>query len=165
MQGLKWNDINFDKKELKVERTRDQYGDRSPKTKRSFRTILVDDVVLDQLKTYKTWCKKTLFAYGEKLKDDGDDYIFISHQSGTPIGDNTLSACFDRIEKKTKTKRITPHGLRHTHATILIGQKTPLKTIADRLGNTPAMILDVYGHSFKELEIASVEAFNFAMNL
>jgi len=165
MQGLKWNNIDFDKKELKVERTRDQYGERPPKTKRSYRTILVDDVILNQLNIYKTWCKKTLFAYGEKLKDNGDDFIFISHQSGTPIGDNTLSACFDRIEKKTKIKRITPHGLRHTHATILIGQKTPLKTIADRLGNTPAMILDVYGHSFKELEIESVEAFNFAMNL
>ncbi|KAA0965129.1 tyrosine-type recombinase/integrase [Sporosarcina sp. ANT_H38] len=88
-----------------------------------------------------------------------------SFGGGTFIGDNTLSACFDRIEKKTKTKRITPHGLRHTHATILIGQKKSLKTIDDRLGNTPAMILDVYGHSFRELEIESVEAFSYAMNL
>lgn len=164
LQGLKWVNINFETKELTVERTRDKYGERTPKTKKSYRTIIIDDIVLEQLKIYKTWCKKILLTYGKKLKVSGDDYIFISHQSGTPIGDNTLNACFARIAKETGTTRITPHGLRHTHATILIGQKTPLKTIADRLGNTPEMVLKVYGHSFKELEIESVIAFSHAMN-
>lgn len=164
LQGLKWNNINFSKKELTVERTRDKYGDRSPKTKKSFRTILIDDIVLEQLKIYKTWCKKILLTFGKKLKDNGDDFIFISHQSGTPIGDNTLNASFTRIVKDTGVKKITPHGLRHTHATILIAEKTPLKTISDRLGNTPEMVLKVYGHSFKELEKESVEAFSSAMS-
>ncbi|WP_280528658.1 tyrosine-type recombinase/integrase [Bacillus sp. J14TS2] len=44
---------------------------------------------------------------------------------------------------------ITPHGLRHTHATILISKKVPVNEIADRLGNTPQMIHDVYGHTLK----------------
>lgn len=33
-----------------------------------------------------------------------------------------------------KIKKITPHGLRHTHATILINLGIPPKTVADRLG-------------------------------
>lgn len=67
--------------------------------------------------------QKILLTFGKKLKDDGDDFIFISHQSGTPIGDNTLNASFTRIVKDTGVKKITPHGLRHTHATILIAEK------------------------------------------
>ncbi|WP_375337620.1 hypothetical protein [Domibacillus sp. PGB-M46] len=62
-------------------------------------------------------------------------------------------------------KRITPYGLRHTQATLLISQRIPVKTIADRLGNTPHMILNIYGHSFKELEKESVHAFRNLMNM
>ena len=40
----------------------------------------------------------------------------------------------------------------------------PIKTIADRLGNTPEMVLRVYGHSLKELEMESVKVFSEALN-
>ena len=55
------------------------------------------------------------------------------------------------------------NGLRHTHATILIGRRIPVKVIAKRLGNTPQMILNIYGHSFKDLEEEAVEAFGEAL--
>lgn len=40
-----------------------------------------------------------------------------------------------------------------------------MKVISDRLGNTPEMVLNTYGHSFKELEEESVEAFADALAL
>lgn len=161
--GLKWENVNFEKKTLTVERTRDNKGVRTPKTKNSYRTILIDDTLINQLKIYDTWCKETMLSFGRHLKDT--DFIFISYQTGTPVTDNTIKYSIDRIIKRTGTKRITPHGLRHTHATILIGQRIPVKVIADRLGNSPQMILDIYGHSFKDLEEESVQAFEHALNL
>lgn len=161
--GLKWNNINFEGKTLTVERTRDNKGTRTPKTKNSYRTILIDNTLVKQLKVYKKWCKETMLSFGKHLKED--DFVFISYQSGKPITDNTIKYAIDRIIKKTGYKRITPHGLRHTHATILIGQRIPVKVIADRLGNTPQMIMDIYGHSFSELEEESVIAFEQALNL
>lgn len=163
MKGLTWNDIDFEAKTLVVGYTRDRYGIRAPKTRQSYRTILIDEVLIKQLETYKTWCKQLKFKFGQHLRDS--DSIFLSYQNGEVIGDNTLNACFRRVIKKNGLKNITPHGLRHTHATILISQKIPLKTIADRLGNTPEMILSVYGHSFRELEEESVEAFGSALKL
>ncbi|MBJ3790466.1 site-specific integrase, partial [Bacillus sp. OA1] len=159
--GLQWNNINFEAKTLTVERTRDNKGTRTPKTKNSFRTILIDDTLINQLKVYRTWCKKTKLSFGLHLHDD--DFIFISYQSGTPITDNPLMYSFQRILKHTTLKKITPHGLRHTHATLLISQRIPVKVIADRLGNTPQMIFDIYGHSFKELEEESVAAFSTSL--
>lgn len=161
--GLKWKNINFEGKTLTVERTRDNIGTRTPKTKNSYRTILIDNTLVKQLKVYKKWCKETMLSFGKHLKED--DFVFISYQSGKPITDNTIKYAIDRIIKKTGYKRITPHGLRHTHATILIGQRIPVKVIADRLGNTPQMIMDIYGHSFSELEEESVIAFEQALNL
>ena len=82
-----------------------------------------------------------------------------------PCIDCVLQHCFKWICEKTGLKHITPHGLRHTHATLLISQRIPVKTIADRLGNTAQMILDVYDHSFKELEEESVQAFGNLMKM
>lgn len=161
--GLKWNNIDFDNKTLTVERTRDNKGARDPKTDNSYRTILIDDELITQLKKYKKWCRELLISFGRHLTED--DYVFLSYQTGKPITDNTPKYSVDRIVKKTGSKRITPHGLRHSHATILIGQRIPVKVIADRLGNTPQMILDVYGHTFKDLEEESVSAFEKALNI
>ncbi|MEH7108231.1 tyrosine-type recombinase/integrase [Bacillus sp. JJ1764] len=161
--GLKWENIDIKNKTLTVERTRDNNGVRSPKTKNSYRTILIDETLITHLESYKKWCKATMLSFGSHLKDG--DFVFISYQTGKPISENLIEYTMNLITKKTGCKRITAHGLRHTHATILIGQRIPVKVIANRLGNTPQMILDIYGHSFKDLEEESVQAFEQALSL
>lgn len=39
------------------------------------------------------------------------------------------------------------HDLRHLHATALLGAGVPVHTVADRLGHSARMTLDVYGHA------------------
>lgn len=160
--GLQWKSVDFKEKTVTVNQTRDQKGVRPPKTKNSYRTIRIDDSLIHQLKLYRTWCKQTMLSFGKHFSDN--DFIFISYQSGTPTAENTLKYSFDRIFKKTGLKRITPHGLRHTHASILISQKLAVNVIAERLGNTPQMIWDTYGHIFKEMEEESVIAFSQALH-
>lgn len=162
--GLKWNNINFKDKTITVERTRDGYGARTPKTKNSYRTVKVDGILIKQLEQYLTWCKELKFSYGLKV-DSEKDYVFISHKDGSPVGTDTLYYAFNCLYEKMeqegiKIKRITPHGLRHTHATVLINNGIPPKTIADRLGNTVEMIYTVYTHSFEELEEKAVSVFS-----
>ncbi|WP_217587023.1 site-specific integrase [Lentibacillus saliphilus] len=161
--GLKWENIDLNEKTVTVDCTRDRYGDRNPKTKNSYRTIPIDDILVDQLKVYQKWCVETKFSYGMKLNKK-KDYVLISHQGGSPIGSTTAHYLFERLYTQMKKheieiKRITPHGLRHTHATMLINAGVPPKTIAERLGNTVEMIYNVYSHSFKELEDKAVDAF------
>lgn len=160
--GLQWNNIDFEKKTITIERTRDYHGTRKPKTKNSKRIIFVDDSLLNQLKMYRIWCKKTMLSYGKRWSET--DYILTSERSGIPVSEKSVSNPIKRIFKETGMKSITPHGLRHTHATIMLSKGIPLQTIADRLEKTPLMILRVYGHSLKELEIESVKTFNDAIN-
>ncbi|MEK5100352.1 tyrosine-type recombinase/integrase [Bacillus sp. FSL W8-0848] len=159
--GLKWGNIDFGEKTLTVERTRDENGVRSPKTKNSYRTIPVDDIIIEKLKTYRAWCKQAMLKVGKHLSDD--DFVFISTKTAEPASYRTLSDKIKPICAKAGCKPITVHGLRHTHATVLISQRIPVKVIADRLGNTPQMILKIYGHSFKDLEQETVEAFSHAL--
>lgn len=155
--GLRWNDINFREKTLTVERTRDDKGVRPPKTENSYRTIPVDDIVIAQLKTYKSWCKEKKFKYGKHLKDD--DFVFVSYQNGMCISNSTINYGLKQAIKISGLKSITVHGLRHTHATILLNNGVISKVIAERLGNTPEMIDKVYGHILKDTEDKAVQVF------
>lgn len=65
--GLQWENIDFKNSTITVERTRDDVGARSPKTKNSYRTILVDRIVMEQLKKYQLWRKQILLKNGEKI--------------------------------------------------------------------------------------------------
>ncbi|WP_306821868.1 site-specific integrase [Bacillus pumilus] len=161
--GLKWSDIDFNKNTITISRTRDSKGVRSPKTKNSYRTIRVGGELMKQLKLYRKWCKELKLSFGSHLEDN--DYVFINKCNATPVSDNFLNYALYKIFDENNIKRITVHGLRHTHATILIGKKIPARAIADRLGDTPEMIHQVYSHSFEELEIETVDAFEDAINL
>jgi integrase len=145
--GLRWNDIDFENQKLTVDRTRDRKGKRPPKTINSYRTIDIDKSVIDQLSKYRTWCKETKLSFGKHLKNN--DFIFISYQTGEPLSDNTINKAIDRVVEKGNIKRITPHGLRHTHATILLNDREmrlSTKDVADRLGDTVREIEETYHH-------------------
>lgn len=161
--GLKWSDVDFEGLTISINRTRDANGIRSPKTKNSYRTIKVIGELITQLKVYRKWCKELMISFGKHLSED--DFIFINKSTTKPISHTVIRYAIDRVTKKENLKRITVHGLRHTHATILISKRIPVKVISDRLGNTPEMVLNTYGHSFKELEEESVEAFADALAL
>lgn len=170
--GLQWQNIDFANNTITIERTRDNKGARSPKTKNSYRTILVDDLVMAQLKKYQVWCKQTMLAFGVRYTENS--YVFISYQTGEPISDTGLLYMFRRVqeaaglvitnEEGEQVAKSTLHGLRHTHATILLNSGQNVKVIAERLGNTPAMIYEIYGHVLKELEQESVNVFSNMLN-
>lgn len=159
--GLRWKNIDFENNTIKIERTRDHLGVRSPKTKKSYRTISVDEMVLKQLETYKKWCKKTLFSYGEKITDE--TYVFITDHGAIPIA--SIARSVNRILTRTSLPKITVHGLRHTHCTILLNRGRNVKVIAERLGNSPEMVYNVYGHVLKELEQESVTLFSQSLEV
>ena len=127
-----------------------------------------------QLKKYQTWCKQIMLAFGVRFSESS--YVFISYQTAEPITDSGLLYMLRRVleaaglvtivEEDGKEKVIhkcTLHGLRHTHATILLNNGQNVKVIAERLGNTPMMIYEIYGHVLKELEQESVAMFSSSL--
>lgn len=166
--GLQWKNIDFDNNTITIERTRDSKGARPPKTKNSYRTILVDEMVMKQLKSYQKWCKQIMLAFGVRYTENS--FVFISYQTAEPLSDSAILYMFRRVqvaaglvyidEQGEEIPKSTLHGLRHTHATILLNSGQNVKVIAERLGNTPAMIYEIYGHVLKELEQESVDVFS-----
>lgn len=144
--GLEWSDVDFKNKTISVSKTlvtiNGKLSTQSPKTKRSARTISLDDSTVQILKDWKLEQKKLFFKYGVKSKD-----IVIT---------NTKGGCFDfahfRDELryflgKHKLKQFSVHSLRHTHASLLFEAGIEPKTISDRLGHSNIQTtLDMYTH-------------------
>lgn len=160
--GLKWSDINFETNAIYIYRTRDNKGVRTPKTKNSIRTIAMDPEVMNELKKYQLWTKQKMLEFG--FKWSLDSFVFISQQTGEPITDGALLYSMRKAQDKAELRRITIHGLRHTHATLLmLDPSINVKTIAERLGNTVDMIHSIYGHVLEEMEKQSVLSFSKIM--
>lgn len=159
--GLQWNNIDFDNRTIEIIKHRGSHGIGSTKTKNSERTIKVDEIVISQLKTYQKALKQLLLKHGQKLTPS--TFIFLSLSSGEPLSPTGVNANFNRMVAMAKLPKTTVHGLRHSHATILLNNGIPVKAIAERLGNTPEMIHTVYGHVLKELEDKTVNVFSTSL--
>ncbi|MGK0575558.1 tyrosine-type recombinase/integrase [Macrococcus capreoli] len=154
--ALTWNDIDFDNKMVTIKASRKHNKLSSTKNKK-VRRIPISEQVVSDLKKYRTWCIERLFKEGKSLSYD--DYVFISEQKGTKIAQTTITYLLKRVKKRTGIQ-ITPHGFRHTHATILAGENMSFMTIAKRLGNTPEVVISNYAHVTEEMETQLVDVFD-----
>ncbi len=69
------------------------------------------------------------------------------------MGTFGVNRVMEAILKKTNLHRISPHGLRHTHAIMLLESGIDIKTVSERLGHpTINMTADVYLHITKKHE-------------
>ncbi|MGE7112097.1 tyrosine-type recombinase/integrase [Lysinibacillus sp. NPDC047702] len=148
--GLKWNDIDFESNIITIQRTRDHLGTRSTKSWNSMRKIDVGNHLISYLEKYKIWSKKKFLEHGKVLTED--DYIFINENLLEPISRQFPNYILERAFEAGVIKKITPHMLRHSCASILISQGIPITTVAKMLGDSVEMILKVYAHSLREKE-------------
>lgn len=116
---------------------------KEPKTARSRRMIAVPSWVIDELKSHKARQDEERLLLGERW-DDND--LVCPAAFGRPMQPPVFSREFRRLAEKQKLP-ITFHGLRHTHATLLMQEGINPKIVQERLGHsTLAMTMDTYSH-------------------
>lgn len=158
LAGLRWSDINFKDNTITIERTRINKKIGPPKSDNGYRTIKVNEQLIEQLKKYRSWCIKKKWSKGQTLEKN--DYVFIDRFFGNPIGDTYINDALVRVLENSKLPNITPHGLRHTYASILIANKVPVVTVAKLIGDHPLTVSNIYAHSLQETEEETVELFD-----
>jgi integrase len=78
----------------------------------------------------------------EEYPEDIDcDFVFVVTKApgkgkvGNPLNYKTVDSLFRRLSNKTGIKEVTPHLLRHTHATELIRSGWDMSYVQKRLGH------------------------------
>lgn len=142
--ALNWDDIDFNKKILKINKTvytvkqnekSQPYIDK-PKTKHSNRVIPLSKQLLIILKKHK--------------KESTSKYI-ISTNKGTIVQNRSYQKTFQSILKKCNIPYKNFHSLRHTFATRALELGMDIKTLSELLGHKNSMItLNRYSHSLLE---------------
>ncbi|CAN5400407.1 site-specific integrase [soil metagenome] len=158
--GLSWSDIDFDeglvhvRRQLRRERIpvdqREAAGRRTRlvlkdlKTKRSRRTLHLTPALDSLLRTHKTRQTKERLAAGSAWTESG---LVFTTARGTSLDPDNFAHDFHRLCARAGLGHWTPHELRHSAASIMLAQGTPLWVVAEVLGHSSVAITkDVYGH-------------------
>lgn len=165
ISALNWSDIDFDEHTLSITKTvsrglrKNSNFITKPKTKKSNRTIFIDDETLQILKTWKTTQAKMLLAKGINALSDSQ-LIFPKRGNqiaGTTSANSRLRVLYNR---NPDLRRISIHGFRHTHATLLLEAGLNIKDIQERLGHKNVQItLDIYSHVTQQKKQKTAEKF------
>ncbi|HAQ6607762.1 TPA: site-specific integrase, partial [Enterococcus faecium] len=148
--ALQWKDIDTFNKELHVNKTLavDEFGNviiQSPKTRASRRVISLDTETLSILNNWKLQQKEEYLKLGYNTSSK-EQHVFTTVKNTLYIP-NTVNDWLRYILKKYNLPRITPHGFRHTHASLLLEAGESVKVVQQRLGHENSKVtLDIYAH-------------------
>jgi len=159
--GLRWRDVDLAKGVLRVQQILSTVkdGDRftPPKTASGRRTIALDGPSIMALKDHRIHQKERRLAVGAVWQDH--DLVFAS-DIGTPIDHGNVYHRFVALVKKAEVPRISFHGLRHTHATLLMKHGVHPKVASERLGHADITItLQTYSHVLPQMQQEAASIF------
>lgn len=164
LAGLKWEDIDFEKRTLKVERTMEfrhsvgEWRTGPPKSKSGYRTIPLTDEAVRILKDQK--------ARNRKLKVvpiEWKDSVFLC-RNGTPVKNSTYDTALFKACDRAGIPRFSMHVLRHTFATRCIEGGMKPKTLQKILGHSNIGItMNLYVHITEEEKLREIELVSEAL--
>lgn len=149
LQALSWRAVDLERGWLTVEagRTKDIDGREiigAPKTNASYRRVPIGQDVIAGLRRQRAEVNQMRLRMGQHWRDN--DLVFPAND-GAMIPYITLYQQFRRILQLAGIDDVTPHGLRHTMATMSLENGVHFQTVKELLGHASAtMTLDLYGH-------------------
>lgn len=165
--GLRWCDLDADAGTLAVRRGVKRIKSRSGatrttilvgdlKTPKSRRTLYLTPQLLEAIKRHRALQAAERLLAGARWQDE--DLIFPS-KVGTPHDPDNLSHTFSKICADAGLGHWHVHELRHSGASLMIAQGTPLEVVSEILGHSSiTMTKDTYGHLFEDGKRAAAEA-------
>ena len=135
--GLKWEDIDRERGDLRVRRQiariDGKIGETPLKTKNAYRTLPLAKDTIDVLNQ-------------QKKKVGSSPWVFPS-ASGGPMSPDSVLHMLHRVLKRAGLPKLRFHDLRHTFATLALQNGVDIKTVSGMLGHFSAgFTLDTYAH-------------------
>lgn len=164
--GLKWSDIDFGKKSIRIQRSLSHIPNKgyrlsTPKTKKSKRQVPIPDFLVKELKAHKERQETQRKRLGEQYQDQD---LVICTEIGTLQDPRNVLRVMKRISKAANVTSIRFHDIRHTHASILISEGVDIVKVAARLGHSdPTITLKNYAHLIPNQDDEVADIFHNAL--
>lgn len=167
--ALYWSDIDFMQKTLRVRKTlaepKGGHILQTPKSVASRRIISLDDKTISFLITWKKEQMKEYANFSKDIEEDSKQLIFSRHYSKHNDFDFfRLAHLNDKLHHflihHPELPKITVHGLRHTHASLLFEAGVTIKDVQARLGHSDIKTtMDIYTHVTNSAKERAAKAF------
>jgi integrase len=152
LRGLRWSDIDFSKKEIRVHQRADRYNVIGrPKSEAGERTVPAPPMALNALRQWKLQCPKSELGLAFPTRSGS----VVQHTDIVNRGLIPAQLKAGVVTTDGKAKYTGLHSLRHFFASWCINRKVdgglglPPKVVQERLGHSSIMMtMDVYGHLF-----------------
>jgi len=160
--GLKWSDVDLDKRRVRVQRSLHQIRDRSidmrpTKSKKGKRPMTLPTSVAEVLRDHREKQKSCRAEAGKPL--EADDFVFCD-PDGSPFLPGRVTQAWIRMRRRIGIKNRF-HDLRHTQASVLMQLGIHPKVVQERMGHTRiGVTMDTYTHMMPGLDEAAAEAFD-----
>lgn len=157
--GLRWGDLDLGVGRVSVRQALVSVAYEvhisDVKTGNGRRTIDIEEGAVAVL---EAWRRLRTDERGGKAPAKSD--LVFTREDGAWFHPDLFSQIFDRAVAKLDVPEITLHDLRHTHATILLMNGTPVKVVSERLGHaSPAFTMSVYQHVLPGMQAEAAELF------
>ena len=165
LAGLTWPNIDLDAGELTIRWTvTESRGDTlwsGPKTKKGARRMALDPVTVAELRRWRSrQAEQRLLAGPAWQRTNGDSFgqqmpdVVFTYPDGSMIRPQTWRRMLHRVCDANGLRRVSPHALRHTYATLALQRAesmADMKALSDRLGHaTISFTLDRYAESLPD---------------
>jgi len=158
--GLMWEDMDWEKGTLRIERQLQQAYNSSAvlvptKTRSGRRQIKLGRIGLTMLEAHRQRQEAQKTLAGNTWKENG---MIFTTGIGTYASQSKVSKEFKRILQKNGLPDIRFHDLRHTSLSLLLDMGTPVNTVQHRAGHSKASVTtDIYGHVMAHSQDAAAE--------
>lgn len=153
--GLRYSDIDFDKKEVTIQHAWTETETNEPvlkdcKTESSYRKLIVSDHTINLLRRQRTIYMRNRMKYGEKFCNSNH---VICKENGEPYRPKSFTSKWSKTLKKCGLRHIKLHGTRHSAISLLLSEGVPIQIAQQRAGHQdPKITLGVYSHVSKDKE-------------
>jgi integrase len=166
LRGLRWQDVDMDKREIRVHQRADRFNDIGrPKSLSGERTVPAPPMVINSLKEWKLAAPRgaldLVFPNGQGKVEQLNNILRRGlHPAWITAGVTIDTGQVDEKGKPVLSPKYTGmHALRHFYASWCINRKEdgglglPPKIVQERMGHsTIALTMDRYSHLFPKLD-------------
>jgi integrase len=172
--GLHWSALDWQAGTLRVTHSVKRVQDRDAtsgrrtrlvvselKTPKSRRLLALTPEMVTRFRQPRARQAEQQMAAGTLWQDH--ELIFTS-EVGSPMDPDNFSHSFARLCERAGLGHWHPHELRHSRASLMLAQGTPLHVVSDVLGHASiAITKDVYGHLLEGGKRAAAESMSRAL--
>lgn len=164
--ALTWECVDFDNSQIVIRQTLNQRGElKEPKTGAGVRSLYIDADTMAHLRKWKDFQKKALHLV--MVEDAPGRKRPVGQTDKTPVCCSDVGAWYDptNVYRWWQNYRVSigfpdlkMHELRHTSATLLLGNGVDVKTVQHRLGHaSSSLTLDQYAHAIPANDRAAAD--------